>query len=75
MTDERIYLKELAELLDRTPNSIRSWVREDRLPEELKPMREGGRQQLFWKQAQLSALREFAREMEQRRGWPGSKVA
>lgn len=77
MVDDRIYLGEMAEHLDRAEHTIRQWLREkvrepnntDNLPDELVPDREPPRNKIFWTRAQLVGMRAYALEREGRRGW------
>lgn len=69
MDDDLIGLRELAELLERAPVTIRQWVRKRALPRELRPKKMGGRKQLVWHRDQVEALQEFAREREKNKGW------
>lgn len=76
-TADRIYIDEMAKLLDRVPHTLRQWIREAEngtiddgvLPNDLLPHREGGRQRIYWEQNQLQGLRDYAEERAQRRGW------
>jgi hypothetical protein len=56
----RIYIAEMAKLIDRKPHTIYLWLSEDVLPSKLKPKREGGRQKAYWTQSQVAGMREFA---------------
>lgn len=67
--EDAIGIKELSEDLSRSPTTIRQWLRERKLPRELRPKKVGGRKQLTWRPDQLDGLREFAKEREERKGW------
>jgi hypothetical protein len=69
---DKIYLDGddgMAARLSRAPHTLRQWIREGCLPSHLLPEREGGRKKIFWREDQVEALRQFADEREQRRGW------
>lgn len=65
--EERIYIEELATILDRKPHSIRQWLKD--LPRELRPKREGGRKKIYWLPDQIEGMKRYAQEKSQRRGW------
>lgn len=72
-TTGRIYIDQLSQRLrpPRAVHTIRQWVNDELLPENLRPGREGGRQVLFWTEDQMPGLQAFVRERENRRGWAG----
>lgn len=82
MSREKIYLEDVARILDRAPHTVRQWVKDservlrltgelgsDCLSRDLWPSREGGRSKMFWTDGQLDGLKEFAGAREKRRGW------
>jgi hypothetical protein len=66
---EIVYIEEMGELIDRAPHTIRQWIREERLPKDLLPEREGGRQKIFWRRSKVEKMKVFAEKQNARRGW------
>lgn len=73
MTTDAIPLKTVAERLGKAEHTVRGWVRDKLLPEELRPERDGGRRKLVWREDQMPGLESFAKEREARRGWNGAR--
>jgi hypothetical protein len=67
----RIYIEEMASLLDRAVQTVRQWVQEDCLPAKLRPKREGGRQKIYWTPSQVDGMRSFATAKAAR--WRGNR--
>lgn len=55
---KRIYLRELAELIDRRMNTIRLWERDGSLPEELRAQRDE-RDWRYWTPAQVQRIKAW----------------
>lgn len=66
--EDRIYIDELARRLGRASHTVRQWVRRPDFPLALTPGSEGGRNKLYWTEAQVPGLRAYADEREQHRG-------
>jgi len=83
--DDRVYIGEMAQALERRVGTIRAWVQSARnihdllghlpeggcyLPQDLWPAREeAGYHRLYWTADQVDGLRAFAEEMSRRKGW------
>jgi hypothetical protein len=76
----RIYIREMADRLDRAEHTIRQWLAEKRrepekdgaIPDELLPDR-GPRGVIFWRPDQVDGLVVYARTRAARRGWQPSE--
>ena len=60
--NERIYLKDLAEIVDRSMHTIRQWE----LPQDLEPLRDG-RDWRYWTPEQVRGIKRWMR-LEKRLG-------
>ena len=64
---ERLLISQVAELLNRRPNTVRGWDRENLLPEDLKANRDekGFR---YWTYSQVEGIREWLKDTDRRPG-------
>ena len=58
----RYTIKDLATAVHRSETTIRNWDRASRLPEELRPHREGDLGWRFWTEEQVAGIRVWMRE-------------
>jgi hypothetical protein len=65
--ERHIYIREVAEILDRRMATLRKWEQLGVLPDELRPQR-GQRGWRYWTESQVEGLKEWLRETER---WPG----
>lgn len=66
--NERLYtIGEVADELDRVPHTIRIWMYQGRLPDELLPQRDE-RNWRYWTEEQLNGLKEWVVEQDMRPG-------
>lgn len=73
--DDRIYIEELADKLERAPHTIRQWIKRSDFPQELRPSSEGGRNKLYWQSHQISGLETYASERAKNRGFGRAAAA
>jgi len=65
---ERLYtIGEVADELDRVPHTIRIWIYQKRLPDELLPQRDE-RNWRYWTDEQLDGLKKWVVEQDMRPG-------
>jgi DNA-binding transcriptional MerR regulator len=65
---ERLYtIGEVADELDRVPHTIRIWMYQNRLPNELLPQRDE-RNWRYWTEAQLDGLKQWVIDQDMRPG-------
>ena len=65
---ERLYtIGEVADELDRVPHTIRIWIYQNRLPDELLPQRDE-RNWRYWTEKQLYELKQWVVEQDMRPG-------
>lgn len=72
-SDKPIYIRELADILNREPGTIRKWERTKVLPQKLRSKR-GPRNWRYWTRAQVygkGGLVEWAKKRDERLGWKG----
>lgn len=69
MSANSIPIKTVATRLSKAEHTIRGWVRDGLLPDELKPQREGGRNMLVWDESQMAGLEAFSAARDENRGW------
>ena len=68
MTDERIYIRDAAELLNRRMDTLRKWDRHE-LPEHLQSHREeSGRKWRYWTPEQIRGIFDWIEETDRRPG-------
>jgi len=65
--DERVYIPEAAELLDRRIGTLRKWEADDVLPANLMPRR-GKRRWRYWSQEQIDLIRAWMIDTDRRPG-------
>lgn len=67
--NERIYIREAAELLNRRMGTLRKWERTGVLPKHLRPHREKtGRQWRYWTPKQIEGIRQWLVKSDRRPG-------
>jgi transposase len=66
-SERHIYIREVAEILDRRMATLRKWEQLGVLPEHLRPQR-GQRGWRYWTESQVEGLKEWVQETER---WPG----
>lgn len=66
-SDHRVYIGAAASELDRKVGTVRKWERDGRLPEELRPKRDG-RDRRFWSRDQIEGIKRWMRETDLRPG-------
>ncbi len=59
MTDRKVYIRELAETIDRRQGTIRGWERAERLPSNLLPVRDGDQGWRYWTPEQVEGIKEW----------------
>ncbi len=64
---KRLYIGEVAEELDRVPHTIRIWIYQNRLPENLLPYRDD-RNWRYWTPEQVDGLKSWILEKDMRPG-------
>lgn len=64
-----VYISELAAIIDRRPNTVRGWLRDERLPAELRPQRRGETGWRCWTVEQVTGILAW---MSRERMVPGS---
>lgn len=67
MPEGKIYIGELAKIIQRRPNTIRKWEKQGRFPEHLRPIREGGWR--YWTNDQAELIKQW---MIDEKLFPGS---
>lgn len=66
--NERLYtIGEVADELDRVPHTIRIWIYQNRLPDELLPQRDE-RNWRYWTEDQLDGLKQWVIDQDMRPG-------
>lgn len=68
-SEEMVFIEEVATIVDRAAHTVRMWVLNEQLPEDLMPDRVGGRRRLVWARGQIPGLEEFAKEKAAKKGW------
>ena len=69
MSEERIFIREAAELLNRRMDTIRKWDRDGILPKKLQSKREeSGRRWRYWTPAQISGIADWMEKTDRRPG-------
>jgi hypothetical protein len=67
VADERIYIREVAALLNRRMSTLRKWESEGILPKELLPKR-GKRDWRYWTPVQVEGIKKWMRDTDRRPG-------
>lgn len=65
--DEKIYIREAAEALNRKMGTLRKWDQSGILPSDLVPQR-GSRGWRYWTEEQVEGLQEWLRDTDRRPG-------
>lgn len=67
MNQDRHYIGEVAENLNRKPHTIRVWIYQDKLPEDLLPFRDE-KNWRYWTSEQIEGLKQWIIDFDVRPG-------
>lgn len=73
--ERRIYIGELAEMVDRRVNTVRQWERSGRLPEHLRSIRADTDSGHGWRHWTPEQVAEICKWMKKERLYPGAGLA
>jgi transposase len=67
--EERVYIKEAAQLLNRRMDTLRRWDGKNELPKHLRPYREPtGRRWRYWTKDQIEGIKQWMKDTDRRPG-------